>query len=600
MALDGLTLHLVCRELNELLAGARIDKIHQPEKEEVVLQVRSQGQTHRLALSAHPENARLHLTREPKSNPLTPPMFCMVLRKYLEGGKILEFTQSGLERVINLKIQGSDELSRQRHYHLLLEIMGKHSNLILVDPASNTILDAIKRYTHAVSRHREVLPGREYIFPPSQGKLDPLELDEEQFRSLLFSQRLESRISQILLKKLDGFSPELCRELVVRAGLEQDAPLEICGDFELIRLWQALLELLAPLKGQAYKPTLISEKTPPRQAITFSYLDLKQYRGLAQETVTSLNLLLDTYYSERRSQGKLRSQRTDMLRVLQTELERLHRKLALQEEAIHAGRDADKYKYWGELLTANLYQLKQGQDEVEVLDYYDPACSTVRIPLEPYLTPNENAQAYFRLYNKGKAGVAATEPLCRQTQVEINYLESVKTALDNTATFTELTEIRQELVEQGYLKDKNKPGKKEKPEKPEKPTPMRFVSSTGAAILVGKNNKQNDYLTLKLAKPRDMWLHVKDIPGSHVVVSLDKEEFPDDTTLEEAAALAAYFSQARGSSTVPVDYTHVRNVKKPGGAKPGTVIYENQWTLYIDPSPELAERLVAKDINSWT
>ena len=374
--------------------------------------------------------------------------------------------------------------------------------------------------------------------------------------------------------------------------MDQDIILEVCGDYDLVRLWQALQDLMAPLRGETYRPTLVREQGTLRSAVTFSYIELIQYQGMEQEHCHSLNQLLDTYYSIKRSHGKLRSQRNDLLKLIQTESDRLGKKLSLQDEAISSGKQAEKYKYWGELITANLYQIKQGQNEVEVIDYYDPEYPTVRIPLESHLTPNENAQAYFRLYNKGKAGVAATEPFRHQTLAEMNYLESVKTALENAVNVAELAEIRQELVEQKYLKDKSKPGRKEKAERPQ---PMRFVSSTGQTILVGKNNKQNDFLTLKVAKSRDMWLHVKDIPGSHVVVPLDKEEFPDDTTLEEAAALAAYFSQAKNSSTVPVDYTHVRNVKKPVGAKPGMVIYENQWTLYINPDPELAERLKADD-----
>lgn len=591
MALDGLTINLVCRELNHLLTGGRIDKIHQPEKEEIVMQVRSQGQNYRLVLSTHPENARLHITREPKQNPLSPPMFCMVLRKYLEGGKIITFEQAGLERVVMIKIQSSNELGLQQEFHLLLEIMGKHSNLILVDPSTGTILDGIKRYSHAVSRHREVLPGRPYIAPPPQGKAQPLDLDEESLRNLLYAQAVENKIGQIALKSLDGFSPELCRELVVRAELEQDTRLEACGEYELIRLWQSLQSILSPLRGDPYRPTLVKDAVL-QEAIAFSFLELTQYQGLVQEEYSSLNSLLEAYYTTKRAQGKLRSQRNDLLKFIQAELDRLGKKLALQEDAINSGRSAEKYKHWGELITANLYQIKQGQNEVQLLDYYAPDCPTITVPLEMRLTPNENAQAYFRLYNKGKAGIAATEPLRRQTIEEINYLESVKISLHNASDVEELSEIRQELVEQGYFKDKNKHGKKEKPFKPQ---PMRFLSSSGMTIFVGKNNKQNDYLTLKLAKPGDMWLHVKDIPGSHVVVPLSKEEFPDDATLEEAAALAAYFSQARTSSTVPVDYTHVRNVKKPGGAKPGMVIYENQWTLYIDPKPDLVEQLKVQD-----
>ncbi|MDA8442593.1 MAG: NFACT RNA binding domain-containing protein [Peptococcaceae bacterium] len=589
MALDGMTLNLVCRELNEQLAGGRIDKIHQPEKDELVLQVRSQGQNLRVAISTHPENARLHITRETKQNPLSPPMFCMVLRKYLEGGKIVEFAQAGLERVINLKVSGYDELGRQREWHLLLEIMGKHSNLILVDPTNDNILDGIKRYSHAVSRHREVLPGRPYLAPPSQGKSNPATLSEEDFRTLLYTHSVDSRLSQCLLKILDGFSPELCRELLVRAELEPDLSLETCGEYELIRLWQSLQELVAPLQGASYQPSLVKDAVT-REPLAFSYLPLLQYQGMLQETYPTLNNLLDAFYATRRAKGSLKAQRNDIMRLMNAELERLHKKMALQEEAINSGQAAVKFKYWGELITANLYQITRGQSEVEMLDYFAPDCPVVTVPLNPLLTPNENAQYYFRLYNKGKAGIAATQPLLLQTKDEAAYLESVKTALENAVNPAELAEVRQELVEQGYLKAKSKPGKKDKPTKPQ---PLRFISSTGMQILVGKNNKQNDYLTLKLAKPKDMWLHVKDIPGSHVVVPLDKAEFPDDTTLEEAAALAAYFSQARGSSTVPVDYTHVHNVKKPGGAKPGMVIYENQWTLYIDPQPELAERLQA-------
>ncbi|HEX3015788.1 MAG TPA: NFACT family protein [Desulfobacteria bacterium] len=364
MALDGVTLSLLCQELNRLLTGGRIDKIYQPEREEVVLQIRSQGRNYRLVLSAHPENARIHLTAEPKTNPLTPPMFCMVLRKYLENGKILGFSQPGLERVITLKVLGSDELGLQNEWHLLLEIMGKHSNLILIDPGSGIILDGIKRYSHAVSRHREVLPGRPYLAPPSQGKTNPQNLDEDSFRALLFGYPLETRIRQALLKCLDGFSPELCRELVARADLELDITVEACGDYELNRLWQALQALVEPLSGGTCQPVLVKDRSETGQVLTFSYLPLRQYQGLEQKTYESLNLALDAYYSTRRAQGRLRSQQHSLLRLIQGELDRLGKKLMLQEETISSGQAAEKYKNWGELITANLYQLEQGQTEL--------------------------------------------------------------------------------------------------------------------------------------------------------------------------------------------------------------------------------------------
>ncbi|MEA4900103.1 Rqc2 family fibronectin-binding protein [Desulfitobacterium sp.] len=612
MALDGVTLNHLVKELAPQLIGARIDKVNQPEKEEIHLFLRNQGRSLRLLLNVSATSARLHLTQENKKNPASPPMFCMILRKHLEGSKIQNIEQIGLERIVLITFQNYNEYGDLATLRLYLEIMGKHSNLILVDPVKQVILDGLKRYSHAVSRHREVLPGRTYILPPSQGKVDPLS-DEEAFRSVLLQEELSGKLTDLLVKHFNGVSPELAREIVVRAGLKLTVRLEQCGDIDLSRVFQGYLILANPATLPQTEPCLYYHAGSAKSGLptAFSFVPYQQYQGLATETFPSLDDAIERFYHAKASNNNLEAKRGSLHKIVRENLDHMQKKLGIYEETMANAEKSFKYSRWGELITANLYRITLGMTEIVAEDYNEETLPKITIPLDPRLSGIDNSQHYYRRYNKAKATLQKTEPLRSASLNEVNYLESVLLSLEQASTSSELEEIHKELIDQEYLAGKHthkntskKAGKfpnkgtakKKQSNKPEVPQPKIYLSDSGRMILVGKNNRQNDWLTLKKGRPHDLWLHVKNIPGSHVLIPLeDGEEFPDDLTLEEAAALAIHFSQAKGSTLVPVDYTHVKNIKKPNAAKPGMVIYETNWTLYLTPKPEVIERLLATE-----
>jgi predicted ribosome quality control (RQC) complex YloA/Tae2 family protein len=610
MALDGVTLAYLVKELAPQLIGARIDKIHQPEKEEIQFQLRQQGSL-RLLLSASATSARFHLTQENKKNPTSPPMFCMILRKYLEGGKIISLHQSELERVITFDIQNHNDRQDLVTLQLQLEIMGKHSNLILIDPTTNTILDGLKRYSHALSRYREVLPGRTYLAPPTQGKLPP-QADEELWRQTLYQGELDHPITDILLARLAGISPELAREIVMRAGLSIEVRLHQCGEIDLSRLFQTYRQLSNPEGLLSIQPCLYYKSALHTAPFAFTFIPFQQYQELRIEKVPSLNEAIAGFYQLKFANNTLESKRGSLRKIVLEQHSHFSKKLKIYAEAETGAESGLAYQKWGELLTANLYNISPGSTEVTVEDYYDPSLGCLTIPLNPHISAIDNAQRYYKLYNKAKATLLKTKPLQEAALDELSYLDSLKVSLDQAATLSELDEIHLELVSQGYVagkhlkKDTFQPKKgrlttkskaKVKVKVPKESIhPRIYRSSQGRVILVGKNNAQNDWLSLRKGKPTDLWLHVKVIPGSHVLIPLEEgEEFPDNATLEEAAALAIYYSQARGSSQVAVDYTHVKQLKKPNSAKPGMVIYEQNWTLYLTPKPEILERLLASE-----
>lgn len=603
MALDGVTLAYLVKELAPLLIGARIDKIFQPEKDEIHFQLRQQG-SRRLLLSTSATSSRFHFTNENKKNPTFPPMFCMILRKHLEGGKLVGLHQRDLERVVTFEFQNYNDRGDLVSLHLHLEIMGKHSNLILVDPSTNTILDGLKRYSHALSHYREVLPGRNYLTPPSQGKQPPLE-DEELWRQTLYKEALDRPLTSILLTCFAGISPELSREIVIQAGLDTEVLLQQCGDIDLSRLFQAYRRLSNPEGVPEIQPCLYYTSAPRPQLVAFCFVPFQQYQELRLEPASTLNDAIRIFYESKFSNNSLESKRGSLLKIVQEQYTHTSKKLKIYNEAESKAQKGLEYQRWGELLTANLYRIPLGSTEAVVEDYYDPSASSVVIPLNPHITAIDNAQRYYKLYNKAKATLLKTKELKETTLEELNYLESLRYNLDQAASIQELDEIHIELASQGYvagkhlkkenLKQKNNRGTKSKGKK-EAPQPRVYRSSQNRVILVGKNNAQNDWLSLRKGKPNDLWLHTKVIPGSHVLIPLQEgEEFPDDTTLEEAAALAIYHSQARGSSQVAVDYTHVKQLKKPNSAKPGMVVYDQNWTLFVTPKQDVLEQLLRSE-----
>lgn len=611
MALDSITLYHLLNELRPELIGTRIDRIVQPEKEEVHLILRSKKRSLlRLLLNAGSTSARIHFTDENKKNPTAAPMFCMILRKHLESGKIIDIQQEGLERIVTIFVENYNDRGDLQYYYLHLEIMGKHSNLILVDPQTNTILDGIRRYSHLLSRYREVLPGRQYLNPPNQNKAD-LVRDEERWMSFFLQHDLDKKVGTALVDIINGISPELAKEMVLRSELEQDSILNSCGEIDLSRLYQAYTFFILERDKTALDPCLYYQSALKRDLPSaFSFIPYLQYSQFSEQKIPTLNGAVSLFYHKKITSNNTEAKRGSLRKVVQDLYSHLNKKIIIHESTISKAEKGLSYQKLGELLTANLYKLTPGMSEITVEDYNDPDYKPLTITLDPVLSGIDNAQRYYKLYNKSKVTIQKTKPLLHAALVEMDYLQSLTLSIEQADTNEELAEIHQELIDQGYISSKpsnkdisskkNISSKKKTSQKKKEPdvqsVPHIYYSQAGKAIIVGRNNRQNDKMTWREAKPSDMWLHVKQIPGSHVIVPLDEnEDFPDDDTLLDAAALAVYFSQARGSSQVSVDYTHVKQIKKPKGAKPGMVVYEQNWSLLITPKQEDIDRLLATE-----
>lgn len=598
MALDSITLYHLLKELRPELIGARIDRIQQPEKEEIHLILRNKGQLQRLLLNAGSISARIHLTAESKKNPASAPMFCMILRKHLENGKITDIRQEELERIVTITVQNYNERGDLQDYLLCLEIMGKHSNLILVDPRTNTILDGLRRYSHLVSRHREVLPGKKYLPPPKQNKADYIK-SEEEWKNAFLQYHLDRRVKDALVALINGISPELAGEIVLRAGLEEDALLDNCGEIDLSRLYQAYSFFILDREKNLPKPCLYYKSRRQKNLPSaFSFIPYMQYSSLYKEDISSLNQAVDLYYTKKIAFSNTEAMRGSLRKVVQDHYSHLTKKTGIYQEAITKAEKGLSYRKLGELVMANLYKISPGMKEITVEDYTDPEYKPLTIALNPALSPVDNAQRYYKLYNKSKATIRKTSPLLESGLEEMEYLLTLVLSIEQAESNEELAEIYQELIEQDYISGKSaaKKARSKKKETDAYSLPHIYYSKTNRAIIVGRNNRQNDRMTWREAKPTDLWLHVKKVPGSHVIIPLaEGTEFPDDETLLDAAALAVYFSQARGSSHVPVDYTHVKHIKKPRRAKPGMVVYDQNWSLIITPKDEDIERLLATE-----
>ncbi|HHY40534.1 MAG TPA: fibronectin/fibrinogen-binding protein [Syntrophaceticus sp.] len=584
MSPDGVTLNLIIRELQEMLIPGRVERIYQPEKQEIVLNLRSSRKSLQLLISAQAENARLHLTTQEKKNPLTPPLFCTVLRKYLEGSRLTAIQQKGLDRVVNLSFSRIAESGEFQDLVLVVEIMGKHSNIILLDP-SNRIIDGIKRYSHTLSRYREVLPGREYVAPPSQKKVHPLDLSEEGFLQLMIEQPFEKSLQEILFHQIEGLSPVLAKEVVLQAGIEPDLKLEYCGEHELRSLWLSLLNFLFPLlNGEKLDPVIVYEG---KQPVFYAPYPFTQYQGLSLIHCTSLNEALDMYYQARLELNTFQQSKAHLSALIKHELSRLNKKLLAQEQDAAEAQKAMKYRLQGEMIFAHLHTIEKGAREVTLPNLYEPGSPPIKIILDPSLSAAQNAQRLFHKYNKARDTLKILQKHKKETIAEIRYLSTIQFALEQADSLKEIHEIQAELVEAGYLHSKEKIKDKKKLQKKEAPQIKQITSKDGFTILIGKNNKQNDYLTMRLARDEDYWLHAKESAGAHVVVKSKPGQEVPSSTLEEAAGLAAYFSEARHSSKVPVDCTKRKNVSKPSGARPGFVIYKNYETFYVNPkAPE--------------
>lgn len=569
MSFDGLFTRAMVRELSSRLNGGRITKIYQPVNNEIVLLVRARGENNRLLLSAHPNYARVQITKESAENPAEPPMFCMVLRKHLEGSVIEKISQAGMDRIIIIETKGRNELGDLTYKQLIVEIMGKHSNIILVDKKRGTIIDSIKHVSHAVNRYRAVMPGHEYIPPPPQDKMDPFQATEEDvLRRLDFN---AGKLDKQLVANFSGISPLFAKEVLYRAGIANR-----------VTLPKTFLILIDEIRRGNVEPSLT--KSEDKEA--FYLFPLSHLQGETQ-TFSSLGELLDRFYFGKADRDRVKQMAKDLERFVLNEKAKNEKKMKKLRKTLQEAENAEYFRLCGELLTANLYRVKKGMKEITVENYYDDSGNVITIPLDPKKSPSENSQWYFSKYQKAKNALVAVQKQMEKTVEEIKYFETLQQQIES-ASPEDIEEIREELIEEGYLRERQR--KNNKRRKQEKPKLDRYVSSDGTEILVGKNNTQNDYLTNKLASRDEWWLHVKDIPGSHVVI---RSNNPSEQTLLEAAMLAAYFSKARDSSSVPVDYTRVRYVKKPAGAKPGFVIYERQQTIYVTPDKDTILKLKA-------
>ncbi|PKG25227.1 Rqc2 family fibronectin-binding protein [Niallia nealsonii] len=567
MSFDGLFTRAMTSELLESLKGGRITKVQQPFTNEIVLVVRANGKNQKLLLSVHPSYARIQLTEETYENPKEPPMFCMLLRKHLEGYFIDNLYQIGHDRIIVLEVRGRNEIGDTSYKKLMIEIMGRHSNIILVDQEKNTILDSIKHVSYAVNSHRAILPGYEYKAPPAQDKQDPLATEKEDIlKALDFN---SGKLDKQIVQQFSGISPLLAKEIVFQAGLANRDTLP-----------QAFLAKMKEIKEAQYNPSII--QTADKEY--FYFQNLLHLKG-ESKSFSTLSKMLDRFYFGKAERDRVKQQSNDLERFIVNERDKNEKKIKKLKRSLQEAENAEQYQLLGELLTANIYAAKKGMKEIEVTNYYHPDGEMVTISLDPRKTPSENAQKYFTRYQKAKNSIDIIKEQISLAEKELVYFDTLLQQIIS-ASPKDIQEIREELIEEGYLRERQK--KQTKKQQNLKPVLDQYFASDSTEILVGKNNKQNDYLTNKVAARDEIWLHTKDIPGSHVVI---RSKEPSEETIIEAAKLAAYFSKAKQSSSVPVDYTLVRYVKKPSGAKPGFVIYDNQQTVYVTPDEDTVLRL---------
>lgn len=574
MAFDGITIAAVVKELRDTLIGGRIYKIAQPENDELLLTIKTaEGGQKRLLISAGASLPLIYLTEKNKPSPMTAPGFCMLLRKHLQNGRITDITQPGLERIIHLHIEHLNEMGDLCHKRLIVEIMGKHSNLIFVNE-EDSIIDSIKHISGMVSSVREVLPGRIYFIPHTQEKQNPLSLDVESFRFTMYGKNMPAY--KALYSSYTGISPMIAQEICYRAGMDGDFSTSYFeeapdGEEKLRLLYKSFSDIMEQIKNGIFSPAIVYENGVP---VEYAPLPLSMYEADSTKNYASISELLEQFYAEKNTVTRIRQKSSDLRRIVQTALERNVKKYDLQLRQMKDTEKKDKYRIYGELLNTYGYDIAPGAKSLEALNYYTNEMIT--IPLDPLLTASENAKKYFDKYSKLKRTYEALSQLTTQVKEEIDHLESIQAALDIALLEEDLAQIKEELIVSGYIHRKGGSKKIKFTSKP-----FHYISSDGFHIYVGKNNYQNDELTFKFATGNDWWFHAKGIPGSHVVVKSEGASLPD-STFEDAARLAAYYSKARSQDKVEIDYTEKKNVKKPSGSKPGFVVYYTNYSMMID------------------
>lgn len=571
MSFDGMVTGAVARQLNAKLTGGKIEKVYQPEADEIILYIHSGKENYMLYISSNSSHARMHFITKKDSNPQNPMGFCMLLRKHIQGGRITGIIQKDSERIIEMSVDTINELGFSVNKKLIVEIMGKHSNIIVLDAASNKIIDSIKRISIDVNRYRQLLPGQQYVYPPSQGKISYHGLCKEDLER--FSHEPGDNLSKTLLNHIQGLSPAIAEEIVYQSGLR--SPLS-GNDPSPAELYEILSHMIDQINSGDLTPRVyLNEDHTPVDFHIFPLTPLAEF--YEELTFEDISQAASYYYSNKNSSNRVRQKSSDLDRSVATSLDKLYLKKQRLSEDLLKAENADIYRLYGELLTANLHAMQQGDESISVLNYYDN--STVKISLDPRFSPSRNAQRYYKKYSKAKTAITEKNIQLEEANKDIDYLESIQAYLENAASIDEIEDLRLELIESGYLrkrKNNYKPSKS-------KPAPYRYTTSDGFRVLVGRNNKENDILTFKTADRKDIWFHTKDIPGSHVILFPEGKQV-SETAIFETAALAAFHSKGRNSENVPVDYTQVRHVKKPSGAKPGMVIFVDNKTVYVNPS----------------
>lgn len=582
MALDGIFIYSILEELKNDLVGGRIEKVNQPEKDEILISIKNNKKNYRLSISSSPVYPKIHITDRNKSNPMQPPIFCMVLRKYLNSSKLIDIRQLDTDRVVFLDFESSDELGFNSIYTLVVEIMGRHSNITLIRQRDNLIMDSIKHITPEINTVRSLFPGIKYIFPPTSNKLNPFCYSKNEFK--IFIQNHIKYIDKNFFSTVfTGVSSSFSKELFHRLDdLTLCDSLNIFDETSVTILYGFSNKIFTHLKNQNFY--LASYKKGPVMK-DFYCERLTYLSNCVEKHYSSPSKLIEEFYYEKDKADRLNNRSSDLQKLVNINLDRCTKKIKILTRNIEDAQNKDTYRIYGELLTSNIYNIKKGYSHIKVQNYYSNSVEYIDIKLDENKTPSENIQRYFKKYNKLKKTEKAAREQLIMADEELEYLNSVMTNIKNSDNYDDIEEIKRELMSTGYIKLKKTNSKK----KIRKSKPMKFLSSDGIEIYVGKNNLQNDYLTLKFADKRDIWLHTKNIPGSHVIIK-NFGTVPD-STLEEAAMLAAYYSKAKGSPKVAVDYTDIKSIHKPNGSKPGMVIYYTNKTLYVDSSSPSIKQL---------
>lgn len=567
MAFDGITIANIVKDFNDCLLGGRLYKIAQPEPDELLITVKTRSGQLRLCISASASLPLIYLTQDNKPSPMTAPNFCMLLRKHLQNGRIISITQPGLERIINFEIEHLDEMGDLRRKKLIVEIMGKHSNIIFCDE-DGRIIDSIKHISGLVSSVREVLPGKPYFIPRTQEKENPLTADRALFMEKVFEKPADC--FKALYTTFTGLSPAISHEICHRAGGHADLSCAACGETDKEALWQAFRALMEDIRCGRFSPCIVYENKVPAE---YAAVTLTSYPAQCRREYAQISPLLEDYYAQKNMVTRIRQRSFDLRRIVSTALERNVKKYDLQMKQMKDTEKREKYRIYGELLNTYGYGAQPGGKALEAVNYYTG--ETVRIPLDPQLTAGENAKKYFEKYNKLKRTYEALSSLTREVHAEIEHLESISTALDIAQKEEDLVQIKEELIESGYIRRKGGTKKVKITSRP-----FHYISSDGFHMYVGKNNLQNEELTFKFAAGNDWWFHAKGMPGSHVIVKSNGETLPD-STFEEAARLAAHYSKGKDQEKVEVDYVEKKQVKKVAGAKPGFVIYHTNYSMLI-------------------